>query len=385
MAGKNDQGQPNGNSATVDGTNGKISVTGKDGEGKEHTIVMNGQTGTVSGLTNTTWDSTLVDKEAAEGGYKGSTNAATESQLQQSMSGAVQYDRKDDGTVDNTHITLNKGGDAVTITNVADGKVEEGSKDAVNGGQLYNVQQQVENNSTAITNVAGSVSRLSSRVNRVGAGAAALHPLDFDPDDKWDFAAGYGNYAGADAVALGMYYRPNEDTMFSIGGSMGGGENMVNAGVSFKLGQGNNVSTSRVAMAKEIKDLRAVVAAQGAQIQQLVSLVGELTGKRTAQENLADPIFPDVPENHWAYKYVKGLAEQGIITGYPAGDFGGDRAMTRYEFAAMLYRALEKGVKIPAGLEAEFHMELERFRVDTVAKDQDGRPTIERVRAVKGK
>ncbi len=387
LNGTDDKGQTNGNSIHVDANKGQLTVTGKNGDATNN-VVIDGQKGTVSGLTNTKWDSTLADKEAAEGGYKGSTNAATESQLQQAMAGAVQYDRKDDGTVDNTHITLNKGGAAVTITNVADGKVEEGSKDAVNGGQLHETNQVVEKNSIDIKNVAGSVSRLSSRVNRVGAGAAALaalHPLDFDPDDKWDFAAGYGNYAGADAVALGMYYRPNEDTMFSIGGSMGGGENMVNAGVSFKLGQGNNVSTSRVAMAKEIKDLRAVVAAQGAQIQQLVSLVGELTGKRTVQENLADPIFPDVPENHWAYEYVKGLAEQGIITGYPAGDFGGDRAMTRYEFAAMLYRALEKGVKIPAGLEAEFHMELERFRVDTVAKDQDGRPTIERVRAVKGK
>ena len=384
-------GDANGKHVSVNGTEGNITATGTVTAGS---VVINGMNkdgkpmGTVSGLSNTTWDSKLVDKDAAEGGYKGSTNAATESQLQQAMAGAVQYDRKDDGTVDNTHITLNKGGDAVTITNVADGKVEEGSKDAVNGGQLYNVQQQVNSNQMAITNVAGSVTRLSSRVNKVGAGAAALaalHPLDFDPDDKWDFAAGYGNYAGANAVAVGMYYRPNEDTMFSVGGSMGGGENMVNAGVSFKLGQGNHVSTSRVAMAKEIKDLRAVVAAQGAQIQQLVSLVGELTGKRTVQENLADPVFPDVPENHWAYEYVKGLAEQGVITGYPAGNFGGDRTMTRYEFAAMLYRALEKGVKIPAGLEAEFHMELERFRVDTVAKDKDGRPAIERVRVVKGK
>ena len=372
----------------ISGSKGDINATGTIKAGN---VVVNGldkdgkPLGTVSGLSNTTWDSKLVDKDATDGGYKGSTNAATESQLQQAMSGAVQYDRDDKGNVTN-NITLNKGGDSVTITNVADGKVEEGSKDAVNGGQLNKVQNQVDGNSTAITNIAGSVNKLGNRVNRVGAGAAALaalHPLDFDPDDKWDFSAGYGNYAGANAVAVGAYYRPNEDTMFSVGGSMGGGENMVNAGISVKLGQGNHVSTSRVAMAKEIKDLRAVVVMQGKQIQDLVSIVNQLTGAKLYEKNVADVPFPDVPENHWAYEYVHDLVKQGIIEGYPDGMYGGDRSMTRYEMAAFIWRLLQRGVNVPDKLQAEFHMELERFRVDTVAKDKDGRPTIERVRVNK--
>ena len=367
----------------IKGSTGDINASGTIKAGD---VVINGMgedgkpTGTISGLTNTTWDSKLIDKEAAEGGYKGSTNAATESQLQQAMAGAVQYDRKDDGTVDNTHITLNKGGDAVTITNVAAGTVSADSKDAVNGSQLYATNQAVENNSIAIGNVAGSVSRLSSRVNQVGAGAAALaalHPLDFDPDDKWDFAAGYGNYAGANAVALGMYYRPNEDTMFSVGGSMGGGENMVNAGVSFKLGQGNNVSTSRVAMAKEIKDLRK-------ELEEMRSLLADTHARKPIDPSKLQ-LFPDVPANHWAYEYIAQMAGNGILEGYPDGNFRGDRPMTRYEFAAILYRAMENGARLSDRLLTEFAPELERFTVDTVAKDKDGNPTIQRVRVVKGK
>lgn len=164
-----------------------------------------------------------------------------------------------------TYVTkdgLNANGNKVT--HVADGKVEKDSKDAVNGGQLYNTNQMVINNANSISSLGNALGKLDHRVNKVGAGAAALaalHPLDFDPDEKWDFAAGYGNYSGASAAAIGAYYRPNEDTMFSVGGSFGNGENMVNAGVSVKLGQGNHVSTSKVAMAKEIKDLRKEVEA----------------------------------------------------------------------------------------------------------------------------
>ena len=376
---KNEDGTTteNGNSIHVDANKGQLTVTGKNGD-TTNNVVIDGQTGTVSGLTNTTWDSTLVDKAAADGGYKGSTKAATESQLQQAMAGAVQYDRKEDGSVDNTHITLNKGGDAVTMTNVADGKVEEGSKDAVNGGQLYNVQQQVEGNSTAITNVARGLSNLDGRVDKVGAGAAALaalHPLDFDPDDKWDFAAGYGNYRSASAVAMGAYYRPNEDTMFSVGGTFGNGENMVNAGVSFKLGQGNNISTSRVAMAKEIKDLRNELEAMKK------AMVEVHSGKQLDTSKLQ--LFPDVPKNHWAYEYIAVLAGNGLIQGYPDGTFDGGRTMTRYEFAAMLYRAMQQGAVLSDKILTEFAPELERFRIDTIARDKNGNPTIERVRVNK--
>ena len=265
------------------------------------------------------------------------------------------------------------------ITNVADGKVEKGSKDAVNGGQLYDTNQAVINNANNISNIGNALSNLDNRVNKVGAGAAALaalHPLDFDPDAKWDFAAGYGNYRGTNAAAVGAYYRPNEDTMFSVGGTFGNGENMVNAGVSFKLGSGSShVSTSRVAMAKEIKELRGELEAMKS------AMLDANAGKKIDTSKLQ--LFPDVPQNHWAYEYVTQLAGNGMIEGYPDGNFAGDRPMTRYEFAAILYRAMTKGAVLSDKILNEFSHELEYFTVDTVAKDKAGNPTIQRVRTVK--
>ena len=236
----------------------------------------------------------------------------------------------------------------------------------------------IKKNTETINILGKQVGNLDTRVNRVGAGAAALaalHPLDFDPDDKWDFAAGYGNYKGANAAAIGAYYRPNEDTMFSVGGSFGGGENMVNAGVSVKLGQGNHVSTSKVAMAKDMLAMQKRMAEMEAQMAKMQGFIGALTGMDTQTAML-----PDVPENHWAYEYVKGLCEQGIIEGYPDGNFNGNRSMTRYEFAAMLYRALAKGVNLDARAVKEFAPELGRIRVDVISQNKEGQPVIERVR-----
>ena len=274
-----------------------------------------------------------------------------------------------DRTISIADGNVNMGGN--TVSGVADGHVAPGSTDAVNGSQLWQRDQ-------AINSLGGAVNKLDSRVNRVGAGAAALaalHPLDFDPDDKWDFAAGYGNYKDASAVAVGAYYRPNEDTMFSIGGSFGGGENMVNAGVSFKLGQGNHVSTSRVAMAKEIKDLRK-------EIEGLRSALADV-----AAGNRLDPtktkLFPDIPQNHWAYNEIAQLYGNGIVQGYPDGNFGGDRMMTRYEFALMVYRQMQRGAALSDRIVNEFEPELERIRVDTITKDKDGNPVIQRVRVIK--
>ena len=274
-----------------------------------------------------------------------------------------------DRTISIADGNVNMGGN--TVSGVADGQVAPGSTDAVNGGQLWQRDQ-------AINSLGGAVNKLDSRVNRVGAGAAALaalHPLDFDPDDKWDFAAGYGNYKDASAVAVGAYYRPNEDTMFSISGSFGGGENMVNAGVSFKLGQGNHVSTSRVAMAKEIKDLRK-------EIEGLRSALADV-----AAGNRLDPtktkLFPDIPQNHWAYNEIAQLYGNGIVQGYPDGNFGGDRMMTRYEFALMVYRQMQRGAALSDRIVNEFEPELERIRVDTITKDKDGNPVIQRVRVIK--
>ena len=286
----------------------------------------------------------------------------------------------DDTSISTEGLTI-QGGPSVTkdgidggkkqVTNVAAGDISEKSTDAVNGSQLFATNQQVAQN-------AQSINKLGNRINKVGAGAAALaalHPLDFDPDDKWDFAAGYGNYNGENAAAIGAYYRPNEDTMFSVGGSFGNGENMVNAGVSLKLGQGNHVSTSKVAMAKEIKDLRK-------ELECLKSALLDVNaGKKLDTSKLQ--LFPDVPKNHWAYEYVSTFKGNGVLTGYPDGEFKGDRPMTRYEFATMLYKAMLEGATLSDKILKEFAPELERFTVDTVHQDKDGKPTVERVRTVK--
>ena len=272
------------------------------------------------------------------------------------------------------------------ITNVGKGEISEKSTDAVNGSQLYSVEQKVTKNitdlQTNIYDMGMKVGELDTRVNKVGAGAAALaalHPLDFDPDAKWDFAAGYGNYKGANAAAVGAYYRPNEDTMISVGGSFGGGENMVNAGIAVKLGQGNHVTNSKVAMAKEMLAMQERMAQMEAQMAKMQGFIGALTG----MESASSAMFPDVPENHWAYEYVKGLCEQGVIEGYPDGMFSGNRNLTRYEMAAMLYRALAKGVQLDARAVKEFASELGRIRVDVISQDKEGQPVIERVRVNK--
>ena len=253
------------------------------------------------------------------------------------------------------------------VTNVADGEISATSKDAVNGSQLHATNEQVINNSNRI-------SKLGDRVNKVGAGAAALaalHPMDFDPDDKWSFAAGYGNYAGENAAALGAYYRPDEKVMFSVGGTVGNGENMVNAGISFALDRTNHVSNSRTAMAREILDLRAEVA-------ELKAMVAK-GGLGSIDEDKMK-LFPDVPENHWAYEYIAKLAGNGILEGYPDGNFDGDRMMSRYEFAAMLYRAMQNGAQLDSKIINEFAPEMGRIRVDRISGKDGDRSKIERVR-----
>ena len=287
----------------------------------------------------------------------------------------VSVDKVKFGNVSLDNKGLNNGGNK--ITNVADGEVSATSKDAVNGSQLYQ----------ATSGISNGVNLLNSKIGKVGAGAAALaaiHPLDFDPDDKWNFAAGYGNYAGENAMALGAFYRPNEDTMFSVAGSMGNGENMVNAGVSFKLGQKNGVSTSRVALAKEVQDLKAIVKAQNVEIQQMKASMG-----MAPQYEMKDVNFPDVPANHWAYEYVKDLADKGLVEGYPDGEFKGDRAMTRYEYAAIIYRALQLGAPIDGKMGRainEFNPELarlrdlDRTRVDRISGKDNDRHKVERLR-----
>lgn len=255
------------------------------------------------------------------------------------------------------------------VTNVADGEISATSKDAVNGSQLHETNINVANNSMRIN-------KLGDRVNKVGAGAAALaalHPMDFDPDDKWSFAAGYGNYAGENAAAIGAYYRPDEKVMFSVGGTVGNGENMVNAGISFALDRTNHVSNSRTALAREVIDLRGQLAEMGAKMAKMEKAFGMLDETKTK-------LFPDIPANHWAYEYIAKLAGNGYIEGYPDGNFGGDRLMTRYEFAAMLYRAIENGAALEEKIIKEFEPELGRIRVDRISGEDGDRDKIERVR-----
>ena len=243
-------------------------------------------------------------------------------------------------------------------------------------------------NVSQLKSLSSSVNSVNNRVSRVGAGAAALaslHPLDFDPDEKWNFAAGYGNYRGTNATAIGAFYRPNEDVMLSAGGSFGGGENMVNAGISFRIGQGSHVTNSRVAMAKEILALKDCLKKQEQQIQELQALVGKKTPESQEPRSL---LFPDVPKNHWAYAYVKDLAEKGLLEGFPDGEFKGNRTFTRYEFAAIFSRALANGAIADSSMQRmseEFapeikELSLDRFRVDRVSGDENSRDKIERVR-----
>ena len=259
------------------------------------------------------------------------------------------------------------------ITGVAKG---EADTDAVNYGQLKETNNHIDRVENQVVSNTNRINQLGSRVNKVGAGAAALaalHPMDFDPDDKLTFSAGYGNYGGENAAAIGAYYRPDEKVMFSVGGTVGNGENMVNAGVSFSLDRTNHVSNSRTALAREVIDLRGQLAVMGAKMAKMEKAFGMLDETKTK-------LFPDVPANHWAYEYIAKLAGNGYIEGYPDGNFGGDRLMTRYEFAAMLYRAIENGAALEEKIIKEFEPELGRIRVDRIRGEDGDRDKIERVR-----
>lgn len=265
------------------------------------------------------------------------------------------------------------------ITGVADGEISETSKDAVNGSQLYATNQKIDNITQDIDNIRGDVNKLEGRIDKVGAGAAALaalHPLDFDPDEKLVFSAGVGHYHGETAAALGAFYRPDEKVMFSLGSTVGNGQEMVNMGVSFALDRNCNVNNSKVAMAKDIIDLREQVAS-------LTAIVNHLTSNNV--EEKAYMMFSDVPANHWAYGYLEELIKANVIEGYPDGNFYGDRTMTRYEFATMLYRAMQKGVTLDSKIVKEFEAEIGRVRVDRINGEDNSADKVERVRVIIGK
>ena len=310
--------------------------------------------------------------------------------------GVVGYDILTNAPSTDTSATWKSTVSAVSVGDVANGVTRQitsvaagtNDTDAVNVAQLKRLHDMISVNTYNTVNVQGDVtnlkkdvSRLDKRVNKAVAGSAALaalHPLDFDPDAKWDFAAGYGHYHNGNAAALGAFYRPNEDVQLSVGSTVGNGETVVNAGLSVKVGAHSNVSRSRVAIGKEVLELKKTVALQNAQIQKLTALLNDVAGTHMKADRTT--LFPDVASNHWAYEAVSDLSRRGLVEGYPDGTFGGDRLLTRYEFAQIVYRALQNGVQVNEQLVTEFSPEMALFRVDTVAKNSQGQPTIERVR-----
>ena len=310
--------------------------------------------------------------------------------------GAVGYDILTNAPSTDTSATWKSTASAVSVGDVANGVTRQitsvaagtNDTDAVNVAQLKRLHDMISVNANNTVNVQGDVtnlkkdvSHLDKRVNKAVAGSAALaalHPLDFDPDAKWDFTAGYGHYHNGNAAALGAFYRPNEDVQLSVGSTVGNGETVVNAGLSVKVGAHSNVSRSRVAIGKEVLELKKTVALQNAQIQKLTALLNDVAGTHMKADRTT--LFPDVASNHWAYEAVSDLSRRGLVEGYPDGTFGGDRLLTRYEFAEIVYRALQNGVQVDEQLVTEFSPEMALFRVDTVAKNSQGQPTIERVR-----
>lgn len=398
-----------------DGTKGSSGVDGKDGitrivyEDKtgEHQVAtlddgmkyggdtgdvikkkLNNQVNVIGGISDTN-KLTATDNIGVVSDGADNLKVRLSKNLDLGNDGSV---KTGDTTINNNGVTINNGPSITkdgidaggkTITNIGNGT---NATDAVNKGQL---DEAVQNTNREVGHVANALNRLDSRVNKVGANAAALaalHPQDFDPDDKWDFAAGYGNYKDAHAIAVGAFYRPNEDTMLSVGGSFGGGENMVNAGITFKLGQKNSVGRSKVAMAKEIIDLKTEVQLLKNQNQTILKAL-HATGAQEA--STTGVTFSDVPQGHWAYTYVKFLADKGYLKGYPDGEFKGDHAMSRYEYAAIIYRALQNGAPLDGNMVQsmkEFKPEIEaareayRFRVDRISGKDNNRHKVERVR-----
>lgn len=285
-----------------------------------------------------------------------------------------------------TQVTTVTAGDHIKVTPTVNGNTHDYKVSLADdiAGQITNNTTNINKNTNDIKNIKGDLSKIDKRVDKSVAGAAALaalHPLDFDPDAKWDFAAGYGHYRSGDAAAIGAFYRPNEDVQLSVGSTVGSDETVFNAGLSVKVGAHSGVSRSRVAIGKEVLALKKTVAEQNAQIQKLTTLLNGVAGTKMKADHTT--LFPDIPTNHWAYEAVSDLSRRGLVEGYPDGTFGGDRMLTRYEFAQIVYRAIQDGVTVNDRLVTEFSPEMALFRVDTVAKNAKGEPTIERVRVNK--
>ena len=297
-----------------------------------------------------------------------------------------QLKRVQDQIAASTQVTTVTAGDHIKVTPTVNGNTHDYKVSLADdiAGQITNNTTNINKNTNDIKNIKGDLSKIDKRVDKSVAGAAALaalHPLDFDPDAKWDFAAGSGHYRSGDAAAIGAFYRPNEDVQLSVGSTVGSDETVFNAGLSVKVGAHSGVSRSRVAIGKEVLALKKTVAEQNAQIQKLTTLLNGVAGTKMKADHTT--LFPDIPTNHWAYEAVSDLSRRGLVEGYPDGTFGGDRMLTRYEFAQIVYRAIQDGVTVNDRLVTEFSPEMALFRVDTVAKNAKGEPTIERVRVNK--
>lgn len=297
-----------------------------------------------------------------------------------------QLKRVQDQIAASTSVTTVTAGDHIKVTPTVNGNTHDYKVSLADdiADQITNNTTNINKNTNDIKNIKGDLSKIDKRVDKSVAGAAALaalHPLDFDPDAKWDFAAGYGHYRSGNAAALGAFYRPNEDVQLSVGSTVGSDETVFNAGLSVKVGAHSGVSRSRVAIGKEVLALKKTVAEQNAQIQKLTTLLNGVAGTKMKADHTT--LFPDIPTNHWAYEAVSDLSRRGLVEGYPDGTFGGDRMLTRYEFAQIVYRAIQDGVTVNDRLVTEFSPEMALFRVDTVAKNAKGEPTIERVRVNK--
>ena len=297
-----------------------------------------------------------------------------------------QLKRVQDQIAASTSVTTVTAGDHIKVTPTVNGNTHDYKVSLADDitDQITNNTTNITKNTNDIKNIKGDLSKIDKRVDKSIAGAAALaalHPLDFDPDAKWDFAAGYGHYRSGDAAAIGAFYRPNEDVQLSVGSTVGSDETVFNAGLSVKVGAHSGVSRSRVAIGKEVLALKKTVAEQNAQIQKLTTLLNGVAGTKMKADHTT--LFPDIPTNHWAYEAVSDLSRRGLVEGYPDGTFGGDRMLTRYEFAQIVYRAIQDGVTVNDRLVTEFSPEMALFRVDTVAKNAKGEPTIERVRVNK--
>lgn len=281
-----------------------------------------------------------------------------------------------------THATVSAG-NRVTVTsnNNTDGTpnytvaIDQATSDQINNNSsaINTLNQTINNVNERYDSLTRTVSNNQKEARRGIAGAAAvaaLHPLDFDPDHKLDVMAGVGHFKGQTATALGLAYRPNEDVMFTLGGAINGSDSVLNAGISYKVGAKSNVSRSRVAVAKDLQDLKATVAKLQADNEKLKAIVNAVTGANMTVDQ--DKLFPDVPSNHWAYEAVEGLRQRGLVIGYEDGNFKGDRLLTRYEFAQIVYRALQRaqeaGQDIDARLVEEFSPEMARFKVDQMGK-----------------